>query len=173
MVKSIQNLIVVALMFCCLPLAAKVDSQSKQHFVIKQELVVKKPLSAVFQQFKQVDKWWEGDHSVSGDATNLYFDFDKGRCFCEQMPNGGFIEHLQVIHVVEQKKVVFSGGLGPLQDHPVNGKLIWLFEEQDGQVKVSVEYRVHGFVVGGMEKWPEAVDYVLGVQVKRLKTLLE
>lgn len=166
-------LVQLVLMLCCLPLAAKVDTQSNQHFVVKHEFTVEKPLMSVFQKFKQVDKWWEGDHSFSGDASNLYFDFDKARCFCEQMPNGGFVEHLQVIHVEEMKKVVFSGGLGPLQEHPVNGKLIWQFEAQDNLVKVSVEYRVFGFVVGGMEQWPKAVDFVIGVQVKRLKAMLD
>lgn len=198
MIKTIKNGLLVVAIFCCMPVVAKIDNQGKQHFVVKHEFMVEQSLNVVFERFKQVSKWWEGEHSFSGNAANLYFDFDKERCFCEKMPNGGFVEHLQVIHVSDQKKVVFSGGLGPLQEHAVSGKLIWRFTEhekavqdnaehgnakqgnteqesakQSNQVKVSVEYRVFGHVVGGMEQWPKAVDFVLGVQVKRLKGLLE
>ena len=169
----IRLMIIVCLALMTLPALAKIDSQSEQHFVVKHEFSVDTPVTQVFQKFRQVDKWWEGDHSFTGDASNLYFDFDKQRCFCEQVPNGGFVEHLRVIHVMDNQKVVFSGGLGPLQEHPVSGKLIWQFEQQDGKTKISLEYRVFGFIVGGMDKWPSAVDYVLSVQVKRLQELLD
>lgn len=165
-------MIIAWLVFLAMPTFAKVDNQSEQHFVIKHEFTVDIPVTKVFQKFKQVELWWEGSHSFTGDASNLYFDFDKQRCYCEQIPTGGFVEHLSVIHVTDNQKVVFSGGLGPLQDHPVSGKLIWQFEQQDNKTKVSLEYRVFGFIVGGMDKWPSAVDYVLGVQVKRLEQLL-
>ena len=72
-----------------------------------------------------------------------------------------------------QSKVVFSGGLGPLQDQAVSGKLIWSFKQQDDKVVVEVEYRVFGYIEGGMGKWPQAVDFVLGTQVNRLAQLVQ
>ena len=151
---------------------AELAEHSEQHFIIKHQFNSKKPLAEVYRQFKQVNKWWEAGHTFSGKAENLYFDFDQQRCYCEKLDNGGFIRHLAVIHVQPQKKVVFSGGLGPLQDQPVNGKMIWSFTESDKGVEVTVEYRVYGMIVGGMGEWPKAVDFVIGTQVKRLAELL-
>lgn len=151
---------------------AKVTEQGANHFVVKHQFASKQSASEVYNMFTQVNKWWEPDHSFEGKAENLYFDFDKQRCYCESVSNGGFVEHLAVIHVQPMKKVVFSGGLGPLQDHAVSGKLIWTFTPEDTGTKVELEYRVYGHITGGMGEWPQAVDFVLGTQIKRLAKLL-
>ena len=75
--------------------------------------MVDRQVTQVFQKFRQVDKWWEGEHCFTGDASNLYFDFGQQRCFYEQIANGGFVEHLRVIHVMDNQKVGFNDGLGP------------------------------------------------------------
>lgn len=151
---------------------AKVSSESTEHFIVNHQLVSSKSLAEVYGQFIAVDKWWEADHSFSGKADNLYFDFNSHRCFCEKLNKGGFVRHLAVVYVEPHKKVVFSGGLGPLLDQAVNGKMIWTFNQTEQGVEVKLEYRVYGMIVGGMGEWPKAVDFVLGTQMKRLKALL-
>ena len=43
-----------------------------------------------------VNLWWSPDHTYSGNATNLRIDARQGGCFCEDLPNGGVVEHLAV-----------------------------------------------------------------------------
>lgn len=169
---KIKTLSLLCVLMASLSANAEVTEQSENHFIVKHQLTSNKSLEHVYQQFSAVSQWWESDHTFSGKAENLYFDFAKERCFCERMPDNGFVRHLEVIHVQPRKRVVFSGGLGPLQDQTVNGKMIWSFEQTDKGVKVDIEYRVYGKIVDGMGKWPGAVDFVLGTQVKRLKALL-
>ncbi len=157
--------------------SAEVAEQSAQHFVVKHSFTTQRSPAAVYHQFGQVQRWWEPSHSFAGIANNLYFNFVDQRCFCEKLADGGFVEHLAVIHVQPEKKVVFSGGLGPLQEQPVSGKLIWQFKPvdktSDKGTQVTLEYRVFGHIVGGMKKWPVAVDFVLGTQLGNLQKLLE
>ena len=166
----LANLVLIAMPTM---LQAKIASQSEQHFVVSHKFESKKSVETVYKTFTNVSSWWEASHTFDGKAENLYFDFDQQRCFCEKVANGGFVQHLAAIHVQPMKKVVFSGGLGPLQDQAVSGKLLWTFEQTDNGVKVNVEYRVYGMIVDGMGKWPEAVDFVLGTQVKKLASLLK
>ncbi len=165
--------VLLALSLVSLPVAAEITEQSEHSFVVKQQFISDKEPALIFAAFKQVQQWWEADHSFGGKAEMLYFDFAKERCFCEKLPDGGFVRHLEVIHMQPNKRVVFSGGLGPLQDQPVVGKLIWQFEVLEQGVEVSAEYRVYGQIIGGMGKWPGAVDFVLGAQVKRLQEQLK
>jgi hypothetical protein len=76
------------------------------------------------------------------------------------MPEAGFVRHLGLIYLQPQKRLVFEGGLGPLQDQPVNGNLIWTLSTIDKGTEVTLEYRVFVRIVGGMAKWPAAVDFV-------------
>lgn len=151
---------------------AQVNEQSEHHFVIKHQFVSQTKLEKLYHQFAHVQWWWEASHSLSGDAENLYFSFGKDKCFCEKMKGRGFVEHLKVIHYQPEKRIVFSGGLGPLQDQPVNGRLIFTFDETDKGVLVKLEYRVAGTIIGGMKTWPAAVDRVLGAQLKNLEKLV-
>ena len=170
--KKLKWLLLATLTVCGWSANAEITDQSTQHFVVAEQFKSNKSLAEVYRQFTQVSQWWEADHSFLGNADNLFFDFDKQRCFCEKVDGGGFIQHLEVIHVRPQKQVVFNGGLGPLQDQPVIGKMIWTFELVDKAVLVKVEYRVFGMIIGGMGQWPKAVDFVVTTQVKRLKALL-
>ena len=150
---------------------AEVAEQSDSHFVVKHSFSSPKSAEHVYKHFLQINRWWEPDHTFSGKAENLHIDLKKHRCFCETMPKGGFVRHMEIVHVQPENRVVMTGGLGPLQDQAVNGAMIWTFEETDKGTKVNLEYRVNGFIVGGMGKWPAAVDFVLGTQIKRLEGL--
>ena len=62
-----------------------------------------------------------------------------------------------------------AGGLGPLQEHALNGSMTFLLESADDHTTITLTYRVGGFLPSGLEAWAPAVDGVLALQLERLR----
>jgi len=121
-----------------------------------------------------IDEWWNGAHSWSADASNLYVDPQLGGCFCERLPGGGKVEHLRIIFFSPGKEIRFDGALGPLQQMAMNGRMIWKIDPaEDGGSTVSFTYLVHGYYEDGFQNLAPAVDAVIGEQLNRLAARLE
>ena len=73
---------------------AKVASSTSTGFAVTYETVVTATPEAVWQAMMQPAKWWSGEHSWSGSATNFTMSARPGGCFCEILPEGGFAEQL-------------------------------------------------------------------------------
>jgi hypothetical protein len=81
---------------------------------------------------------------------------------------------MTVLYLAPGKAVRFGGALGPLQAMGVTGALtITLTAASGGGTDVVLTYSVGGFVKEGFADLSKGVDAVLGVQVARLKKLLE
>lgn len=93
---------------------------------------------------------------------------ERGGCFCERLPDGGFVEHLRIVYLAPGKEIRFEGGLGPLQTMPVQGRMIWKIEPAEGGSTISFSYQVFGHPEGGLEGIAPAVDRVIGEQLQRL-----
>lgn len=119
-----------------------------------------------------IDQWWNGDHSWSGDAANLYMDVEAGGCFCEKLPEGGRVEHLRIIYFSPGKELRFDGALGPLQAMAVQGRMIWKIEPAESGNTVTFTYRVFGHPEDGLTAIAPAVDGVIGEQLARLSERL-
>jgi len=120
-----------------------------------------------------IDEWWNGAHSWSADASNLYIDPQPGGCFCERLPNGGQVEHLRIIYLSPGEEIRFDGALGPLQQMAVSGRMIWkIVPAEGGGSTVSFTYFVHGYTEGGFQQLAPAVDGVIGEQLSRLAARL-
>jgi uncharacterized protein YndB with AHSA1/START domain len=117
----------------------------------------------------EIGRWWDGSHTVSGDAGNLRLDARPGGCLCETLPNGGFIAHATVTYVAPGETVRMSGALGPLHEHAVIGTLTWQFAAAGQGTTATLTYSVAGSFPGGLEKVAAPVDTVLGDQLRRLK----
>jgi hypothetical protein len=120
-----------------------------------------------------VDQWWNGEHSWSGDAANLYMKIERGGCFCERLPENGRVEHLRIIYLEPGKEIRFDGALGPLQSMAVDGRMIWKIEPREEGSRVSFTYKVFGHPEGGLAGIAPAVDGVIGEQLTRLGERLE
>ena len=115
-----------------------------------------------------IDQWWNEAHSWSGDAANLYMDVEQGGCFCERLPEGGRVEHLRIIYFAPGSELRFEGALGPLQQMPVQGRMIWTIEPRDSGSTVTFTYHVFGHAEGGLTGIAPAVDGVIGEQLSNL-----
>jgi len=120
-----------------------------------------------------VDQWWNGDHSWTGNAANLYMKLERGGCFCERLPENGRVEHLRIIYLEPGKEIRFDGALGPLQTMAVNGRMIWKIEPREEGSRVSFTYKVFGHPEGGLAGIAPAVDGVIGEQITRLGERLD
>lgn len=115
-----------------------------------------------------VDQWWNGGHSWSGDAANLYMDVETGGCFCERLPDSGRVEHLRIISFSPGRELRFDGALGPLQAMAVQGRMVWKIEPAESGSTVTFTYKVFGHPEGGLSGIAPAVDGVIGEQLARL-----
>lgn len=151
------------------PLSAELRQSSGQGFSVDHSITTSAaPYVAWRTLTAHIDQWWNPAHSWSGEAARLYMETERGGCFCERLPDGGFVEHLRIVYLAPGKEIRFEGGLGPLQTMPVQGRMIWKIEPAEGGSTISFSYQVFGHPEGGLEGIAPAVDRVIGEQLQRL-----
>ena len=143
-------------------------------FLVKLDANVDAPAAKVYDALvTKVGSWWNPQHTYSHDARNLSIDPRPGGCFCEQLPNGGGVEHLRVVYIAPGEVVRFSGALGPLQASGVAGSMTWKLTGGANNTRIELSYSVGGFIPGGFEKIAPAVESMLNEQLNRLKLFVE
>ncbi len=135
---------------------------------------LKAPPAQAFEQVGHVERWWNAEHSWSGNAANLSMGLQAGNCFWERWA-GGSVEHGRVIMVMKDSLVRIDAALGPLQGLAVKGILTIALKPLDGgRTAMDVTYRVSGGSPdAGLEKLAPAVDGVIGEQAARLARLVD
>ena len=150
------------------------EAQEPPGFTVKRETTIAAPPGKVYEAaIKQVGKWWNPEHTYTGNSKNLSIDPRPGGCFCEAFPDGGGIEHMRVIYVSPGKTLRMSGALGPLQESGVTGSFTWTMAPAGEGTKMTWTYAVGGFMEGGFGPVFPAVERVLGEQLERLKSFAE
>lgn len=155
-----------------LPLQAEVVSARPEGFTVRHEVSVPAAPEAAWALLVQPGKWWNSEHSWSGDAANMELDPVLGGCFCERWttaagdPAGA--AHLTVTYVNPGEALRFSGGLGPLMGMGVHGAMVWTVEPSGEGSKIVFTYSVGGFMEPPGEDFGPIVDGVIGEQIGRL-----
>ena len=90
-------------------------------FTVRITVHVAAPPSGVFDALTMPSRWWNPQHTFSGDASHLRLELKAGGCFCETLPNGGSVQHLTVVYVDPGKALRLRGALGPFQSLGVDG----------------------------------------------------
>ena len=122
---------------------------------------------------EDVGKWWNSDHTVSGDASTLSITAVRQGCFCENFGAGAGVVHLTVTMVSPGVVIRLTGGLGPLGLMGVNGNMTWEFEDAEDGTKVKFTYVVGGYSAEGLDTIAGPVDFVIGEALQRLKAYIE
>lgn len=151
---------------------AETSQVSASGFLVTLRKEVRATPQQVYEAIGRVDKWWNGEHTYSGDAANLSLGLAAGDCFCERW-NGNSVLHAQVIYVAKGSVVRLLGGLGPLQELAVNGVLTFATATADGKTVLKVTYRVSGSPAAGLDKLAQPVEGVLDEQSTRLVKFVE
>jgi len=157
------------------PAQAEVVDRSPVGFTVRTTVPIAASADAVYRALVQeVGTWWDAGHTFSGNAANLRLDPRPGGCFCEMLPDGGGVEHAVVVNAVPGELLRLRGALGPLQGTGVTGALTWqLATNPNGAVDAGVTYAVGGYYPGGLDAIADAVDAVIGGQLRRLKAHVE
>jgi hypothetical protein len=117
-------------------------------------------------------RWWDSEHTYSGDAHNLTLDPHVGGCFCEKLGLYAGVEHLRVVYIQPGKTLRLSGALGPLQQFGISAALTWQIEPLASGSRLTLTYNAGGFADRPMADWAPQVDEMLGGQVERLTRLI-
>ena len=153
---------------------AEVTAASENGFVSRHVLTLEAtPAETWMALTAQVAHWWDPAHSHSGDATNFSMEARAGGCFCEALPDGGSVMHMQVVFAAPGKLLRLSGGLGPLQGMGVSGAMTFALEAADeGRTTLRYQYVVAGYAPGGLAELAGPVDAVQLGQLERLAAYL-
>jgi hypothetical protein len=131
--------------------AAEVTAAAAHGFTVRAEAAVEAPPETVWRMLTaHVGEWWDGAHTYSGQAANLYIETRPNGCFCEKLGENGAVVHLTVTFVEPGRMLRLTGGLGPLGLMGVNG-----------------------YDPRGLDRIAPAVDRVLSEQLARLQRLIE
>jgi hypothetical protein len=159
------------------PAQAEVVASSPDGFVSRNTVEVTASPMEVWAQFIAPAGWWNGEHTYSGDAANLYIDAQATGCFCEKLPvpagapatqRMGSVEHLHIVYSEPGRVMRLQGGLGPLQSEAVNGTLTMTLRTQDGKTRILLEYVVGGYMRQEVATIAPLVDRVIAEQLTRL-----
>jgi hypothetical protein len=157
-----------------LPASAEVVDSAVGGFTVRTTLNIKAAPADVYTSLiTGVGKWWDSAHTFSHDARNMSIDGKPMGCFCEKLPGGGGVRHMEVVYADPGKGLVMSGALGPLLSQAAAGSMeIHMTAAPEG-TKLAVTYAVTGYLPAGMSSWAAPVDSVINQQFNRLKNYIE
>ena len=167
-----KSALIVAFLLCRWAQADVADS-SPAGFTVKISIPIAAPPAEAYRSLLHIADWWNPDHTFSGDAHNLSIEEKPMGCFCEKLPGGGAVRHLELINFTPGQTLVFSGALGPLQSLAAAGTMTIHFAPADAGTKLTVVYAVLGYQPAGMAAWAAPVNAMLTEQFTRLKNFAE
>ena len=164
-----KHVAVIALLGLSEPAGAEILSSSQNAFHLRHSVNLVVDSEVALTAFDDVARWWDADHTYSGNSANLSLILNAGGCFCETLPDGGGIEHLRVKYVEPGKRAVLTGSLGPLLYEATTGVMDVQVKSTAGGSQLTLDYKVAGFANGGAERIAGEVDQVLASQLKRYR----
>jgi hypothetical protein len=153
---------------------ADVVDSAANGFTTKNTVEITGAASNVFDAVvKRIGSWWDPAHTFSQNAANLYIDTANGGCFCERLPDGGSVRHLNLVWLAPGKTLRFTGAMGPMQAMALTGSMTWTFTEAAGKTRVELTWAIGGYAPGGADALAKIVDAVMMAQLQRLKRFVE
>ena len=159
---------------------AEVTNTADNGFTVQHQTVVSGNSGAVWKALIAPSRYWNADHSWTGDAENFYLIPQAGGCFCELIRTtsddniksaDGSVQHMRVIYAHNGKMLRLSGALGPLQGEAVTGTLTMQLQPQGDNTVLRFTYKVGGYMEFPVDQIAPAVDGVIGEQLARLSAL--
>ena len=140
-------------------------------FVSTNSATVAAPPAEVWAALIAPARYWNPQHSYSGQAASMTLEARAGGCFCEVLADGGSVEHMRVVMVMPRRTLRLAGGLGPLQGEGLAGSLTWQLEAAEGGTRITQTYVVGGNMRMDRAAMAPGVDMVLREQLERLAAL--
>lgn len=163
------------------PAAAEVVEQGEDSFVTRETRIVEASPREAWMALISPAKWWNNDHTWSGDAANMSLTPQAGGCFCERIPEietrekvglAGSVQHMVVVYAAPDEALRMRGALGPLQSEAVTGVLTIALDTVEQGTSITFEYVVDGYMRYEVPTISKAVDGVMTQQLAGLAELL-
>lgn len=156
------------------PALAEVKQAAPVSFEIESTVTVAAPVDKAWDVLRAPQRWWNPEHTYSGDAAKLYLDAQATGCFCERTADKGSVEHGHIVYVQPPRMLRMTSALGPLQAEAVTGTMTWKVDPgEGGNTTITMNYVVGGHMRQGGEAMAPLVDRVLTEQLTRLKAAIE
>lgn len=177
-----KSTLLIGLALVASPATAEVTNTAENGFTVRHQATVSASDEDVWKALIAPSKYWNGDHSWTGNADNFYLVPQAGGCFCELISttdedniktSDGSVQHMRVIFAHKNKMLRMSGALGPLQGEAVTGTLTVQLKPEGDQTAVRFTYKVGGYMEFPVDQIGPAVDGVIGEQLTRLAALFE
>ncbi|MBI1393088.1 MAG: hypothetical protein GC152_10145 [Alphaproteobacteria bacterium] len=144
---------------------AEVIETGPDHFRLGLEATSPLPPDRLRRRLIDPSDWWSGDHTYSGDASNLALDLQPGGLWSETWA-GGAVAHGRVLMFRTGEMLRLEAPFGPLQGLGVAA--VWTISispDGDGS-KVRFDYVANGG--DDLEPLAAAVDSVKSAALKNL-----
>jgi uncharacterized protein YndB with AHSA1/START domain len=176
LLRQISRPVVIATLMLAASPAGRADlvDSRPDGFTIKTTVTIHASPTDVYRKLvKEVGNWWSSGHTFSGDAHNLTIEERPMGCFCEKLPGGGFVRHMEVIYCQPGKLLRMSGALGPMQSMALSAVATFNLSADGDSTKLEFIYAVGGYSPQGLDKLAPIVNTVMTEQVTRLKNYIE
>lgn len=147
---------------------AAVKEAGPDHLVIQDSRDVAATPAQLYAALIDIGRWWNSEHTYSGDATHLSLDAQAGGCFCERWSNQS-VAHGRVIWAAPGHLLRLDTALGPLQSMAVQGVMTFTIKPATKGSTLQLEYRVNGSSASALATLAPTVDQVLMEQMQRLQ----
>jgi uncharacterized protein YndB with AHSA1/START domain len=152
--------------------AEVVDQQANGFSLQEHETIAASP-DRIWAELVQPAHWWSSAHTFSGDAKNMTLELRAGGCWCETLKDGGSVLHMTVVQVRPNVLLRMRGALGPFQSTGMDGAMNIVLTPKGKSTEVAIVYNLGGYIWGDNVVLPKSADGVLGLQLFRLKQLIE
>src|SRR5687768_16196130 len=154
---------IAQVLLAALPLLAhaEVVETGSGSFSLKTVVLADVKPAAAYKALTRIPDWWDGAHTWSGSARNLRLEARPGGCFCEKLPQGGFVQHARVLFAQPGRLLRLEGALGPLQEMPVVGVLSFNLDPDGAGTRITMTYKVAGVLSMDAAKLAPLVDQVM------------
>lgn len=170
MMKSVWGALAALALLASAPTAAgEVVARTADSFTLRYEIGAEIDPSDIPGALADVGRWWDSDHTYSGDAANLSLDLTPGGCWCEALADGTQFEHARVV-AIEADRLVFDAPFGPLKGKATKAVLTVTWPAARGGWRPTWEMVVEGPGLGAMA---DGVDAVMGAGFQRWLRYLE
>ena len=170
MMKSVWGaLAALALLASASSAAAEVVARTADSFTLRYERGAEIDTGAIPRSLAAVGRWWDGDHTYSGDAANLSVDLTPGGCWCETLADGTDFDHGRTVSVAADR-IVFDAPFGPLRGKATKAVLTVTWPPAGAGRIPTWEMVVEGPGLGAMA---DGVDAVMGAGFQRWLRYLE
>src|SRR4051794_28723255 len=76
---------------------AEIKTATPGGFEVTETVEIKAPARRVYDSLRKIGRWWSSQHTVTGNAANMFLDLGIKGCFCEKGPDGLQRQHMAVV----------------------------------------------------------------------------